>query len=237
LRTDLVLVIDDDPAFCELVSTVLTGLALEVLTAPDGVRGIELARGAKPAVILLDMMLPGLGGIRTCQQLKQDPFLAASVVVTVTASPDLRYIERAFRAGSEFFLMKPFGAERLVQVVESALERAKVGGQRRAQPRFPVDVPVRCVVEEVVGRAVNAGLVGLKLYLAEKLAPGTKFRLQLELPTGIVAAEAKVIWQDDEVTDRSVRYSHGIQLLGFVEDSDFLQYRRFLIKIAVGSAL
>lgn len=234
MRTDLVLVIDDDLTVSELVSTVLTGLGFEVLTAPDGVRGIELARGAKPAVILLDMILPGLSGIGTCQQLKQDPFLAASVVVTLTASPDLRYIEQAFRAGSEFFLTKPFGAERLVQVVESAVERAKVGGLRRTHPRFPADLPVRCVVEEVLGRAVNAGLGGLKLYLAEKLASGTKFRLQLELPAGIVAAEAKVVWQDDEVSDRIVRYSHGVQFLGFVEDSDFLQYKRFLIKIAAG---
>jgi hypothetical protein len=87
-------------------------------------------------------------------------------------------------------------------------------------------------VEEVAGRVVNAGLGGLQVYLTEKLAPGTKFRLHLELATGTVAAEAKVIWQDDEVTDRSIRYSHGIQLLSFVEDSGFLQYRRFLIKIA-----
>lgn len=236
MRTDLVLVIDEDPTFCELVRAVLTGLGFEVLTAPDGLRGIELARGAKPGVILLNMILPGRGGVWTCQQLKQNPVLAATVVIAVTASPDLGYIELAFRAGAEFLLMKPLRAERLVQVVESAVQRAKVGGQRRTHPRFPVDVPVRCVVEEAVGRAVNAGIGGLQLYLAEKLAPGTKFRLQVELPTGLVTAEAKVTWQDDEVSDRSVRYSHGVQLLSFVEDSDLLQYKRFLIKIAAGSA-
>jgi CheY-like chemotaxis protein len=234
LRTDLVLVIDDDPTFCELVRAVLTGLDFEVLTAPDGLRGIELARGAQPAVILLDMVLPGLGGIATCQQLKQDPVLSATVVVAVTASTDLRYIEQAFRAGAEFFLMKPLGSQTLVQAVQSAVQRAKVGGQRRTNPRFPVDLPVRCVVEEVGGRVANAGLGGLKLHLAERLAPGTKFRLKLELPTGVVTAEAKVIWQDDELSDRSVRYSHGVQLLGFVEDSDLLQYKRFLIRTAVG---
>ena len=236
VRTDLILVIDDDQVFWELVKTVLNGTGFEVLAAPDGLRGIELARGAKPAVILLNMTLSGLGGIRTCQQLKQDPVLAATVVVAVTASPDLRYIDQAFRAGAEFFLMKPFGAEKLVQVVESAVQRAKVGGQRRSHPRFRVDVPARCIVEEVAGRVVNAGLGGLQLCLAEKSAPGTKFRIQLELPTGTVAAEAKVIWQDDEVTDRSIRYSHGVQLLSFVEDSGFLQYRRFLMKIAADGA-
>lgn len=236
MRTDLVLVIDHDQMFWELVKTVLNGSGFEVLTAPDGLRGIELARGGKPAVILLDMTLPGFGGIRTCQQLKQDPVLSATVVVAVTASHDLRYIDQAFRAGAEFFLMKPFGAKKLVQVVDSAVQRAKVGGQRRSYPRFPVDLPARCVVEEVAGRVVNAGLGGLQLYLAEKLAPGTKFRLHLELATGIVAAEAKVIWQDDEVTDRSIRYIHGVELLSFVEESGFQQYRRFLIKIAADGA-
>ncbi|HET7854321.1 MAG TPA: response regulator [Candidatus Methylomirabilis sp.] len=237
MQNGLILVIDDDSALCELVRTVLTPVGLEVLTAPDGLRGIELARAAKPTVILLDMILPGLGGIRTCQLLKQDPVLARTVVVAITASPDLRYTEQAFRAGAEFFLKKPFGADGLVQVVKHAVERAQVGGRRRTHPRFPLDLPVRCVVEEVMGRVVNASLGGLRLDLAEKLAPGTTFRLQLELPTGIVIAEAKVIWQDDEVIDRKIRHTHGVRLLRFVEDSEFLQYKRFLNEIAVGGRM
>lgn len=235
MRTGPVLIIDDDLAFCQLVSTALKPVGFDVLAAHDGSTGLKLAREARPPVILLDMILPGLGGVRTCQQLKQDAALAASVVVAITASPDLRYIEQAFRAGAEFFLMKPFGTEKLVQVIQSAAQRSKVGGRRRSHPRFPVDLRVRCVQEEVGGRAVNASLSGLQLYLAERLAPGTTFHLQLDLPTGTITAEAKVIWQDDDLSGRSIRYNHGVQILRFVEDSGFLQYKRFLSKVVVKS--
>ena len=236
MQTRPILVIDDDPAFCKLVGSVLTDRGSKVISASDGPKGIELARAAKPAVILLDMILPVLGGVRTCQQLKQDPLLAGTVVVAVTASPELRYIEQAFRAGAEFFLMKPCETERLVQVVALAMQRAQVGGRPRSHPRFPVDLPVRCFMGEGLGKAVNASLGGLRLYLAEKLSPGTTFRLQLELPTGEVTAEAKVIWQDDDVTGRIIRHSHGVHILRFVEDSGFLQYRRFLSELAASTS-
>lgn len=235
MRTDLVLIIDDDLAVCELVRTALNRVGFDVLAAHDGLTGLKLAREAQPGIVLLDMILPGLGGVRTCQQLKQEPALVTSVVVAITASPDLRYTEQAFRAGAEFFLMRPFETETLVQVTQSAAQRAKVGGRRRRQPRFPVDLRVRCVLEKVEGRAINASLGGLQLYLAEALAPGTTFRIQLDLPAGAITTEAKVIWQDDEVSGRSIRHNHGVQILRFVEDSGFLQYKRFLSKVVTKS--
>ena len=60
-----ILVIDDDPRFCEFVSAALSRTGFEVLSAPDGPSGIELARAMQPTVILLDMMLPEVDGIAT----------------------------------------------------------------------------------------------------------------------------------------------------------------------------
>ncbi len=235
MQKRLILYINDDPAGYELVDSMLTDAGFEVRSVPDGLSGIKLARSAQPAVVLVDMILPRLGGIRTCQQLKQDPAFASTVVVAVTTSPDLRYIEQAFRAGAEFFVMKPFAGEMLVQVVESAAQRGQVGGHRRTHPRFPVEFRVQCFMGEVGGRAVNASLGGLRVYLTEKLSPGTIFQLKLKLPTEIVTAEAKVIWQHDEASGRSICHTHGIQILSFEEDSGFLQYKRFIRQIAAGS--
>ncbi len=114
------LVIDDDPRFCEWVAAALKGTAFEVLSAFDGPSGIELARAAQPAVILLDMMMPGADGLATCKQLKRDPLLRDIPVIGVTASDDLKYPEQAFRAGAHLFLAKPFGAEGLLHVVKLA---------------------------------------------------------------------------------------------------------------------
>jgi len=72
VQTRPILVIDDDQVLRELAGSVLTGAGFRVLEAPDGLAGIKLAQTAQPAVILLDMTLPGLDGVRTCQRLKQD---------------------------------------------------------------------------------------------------------------------------------------------------------------------
>jgi CheY-like chemotaxis protein len=82
----VVFVVDDDHALCELVISMLSRTGFKVVAAFDGPTGIETARDAHPAVILLDMMMPGLDGIGTCERLKQDPVLADIPVVGMTAS-------------------------------------------------------------------------------------------------------------------------------------------------------
>ena len=238
MQTRPILVIDDDQALRELAGSVLSGAGFQVLEAPDGLSGIKLAQTAEPAVILLDMTLRGLDGVRTCQRLKLDSSLADIPVVGITVSSDLQEAEQAFRAGAEFCLAKPFAAKSLIEVVNSAARRAQLQSPRRGDPRLPAELPVRCVTSgdgessrEVAGVAINASLRGLHLFLSEKLAPGTTLRVHLELPKGAVTAEGEVMWQSDEVADQIL--PHGVQLLRFVEDTGFLQYRRYLKALAV----
>ncbi len=232
-----VLVIDDEPDLCTLVGFLLTGAGFKVHSATDGLSGIQLARATKPSVILLDMIMPGLDGLSTCQRLKQDPVLSRIPVVGITASPDLRYNGQAFRAGAEFFLAKPFGQTNLLQVLNLAAQRAQREPGIRGHPRYSVELPVRCrvpgegeVARELTGHTGNVNLEGLLLWLPEKLAPGTVIRLQLSLPEGKVEVDGTVIWQRDEVDDQII--PHGVQLMGFLDDVEFLQYRRYLSQIA-----
>ena len=240
MKTHPVLLIDDDEASHELVGSALTSEGFEVIAAPDGLSGIELARAIQPAVVLLDMTLPGLDGVRTCQRLKQDPTLAGVPVVGLTVSADLKSAEQTFRAGAEFFLVKPLEVESLIQAVKSASQRAQSETPRRGDPRFPAELPVRCLIvgddeasREIAGVAINVSLRGLYVFLSEKVARATSLRLHLELPKGIVTAEGEVMWQEDELGDRII--PHGVQLLRFTEDSGFLQYRRYLKTLATSA--
>lgn len=232
-----VLVIDDDPQVSELIRDLLAGTDLEVVAAPDGPSGIELARTAQPAVILLDMILPGLDGLSTYQRLKQDQVLRNIPVVGITASDDLGYTGKAFRAGFTFFLSKPFRSSSLVRVVELALASSQHETpmqRRRRYPRFPVTLRARCLVRndtdtthEVDGQTGNVSLGGFLLLVPEKLACGTIVQLVLKLPERPVAARGKVMWQGSHSAEGD-QFAHGIQLLGFGEDDGFFQYRRFL---------
>ncbi len=237
-----ILVIDDDRTLYERASSVLAGAGYKVLAAFNGPSGIEMARKTQPTVILLDMMMPGGDGITTCEHLKRDPVLGDVPVVALTASQDLADTERAFRAGAEFFLAKPIGAESLLQVVGMAVERGeKRSPSQRLHPRFTARVPVRCMVgpgaersQEVVGTTGNLSLGGLLLMLPKRLATGVVFHLGLELPDGFVPAEGAVMWDRSQpMGDGS--FLHGVKLLRFAEAAGPVQYRRFLSEVAATS--
>lgn len=243
METLPILVIDDDPRFCEFVTEALTDSGFEVHSAPDGPSGIELARVAQPAIILLDMMMAGMDGIRTLQCLKREPTLEGIPVIGVSASSDLSYTEKAFRANAELFLAKPFGAQSLIQALNLALQNAKRGSHgRRRHPRFFAELPARCLVfeggkatREVNGYTGNVSLGGVLARLTEPLALSTTVRLDLGLPSHeIVSIEGRVVWQNDEL--RKLTVPHGVQFLGFLDDAAYLEYRHTLSEIAARDA-
>lgn len=228
-----ILVIDDEPELCELVGLVLDLAGFEVLSAHDGLSGIELAQRVRPAVILLDMIMPVLDGVSTCLRFKEDADLRGIPVIGITASTSVGYTEHAFRAGAEFFLAKPFGKESLVQAIDLAIKRAQREAGRRSQARVQAALPVRCVIprerdeaREIVGRTANVSLDGLLLWLPETLATGSVLRLQVQVPEGAVTVEGTVVWRGDVVGDQII--PHGVQVLGFVEEAEFLRYTDYL---------
>lgn len=244
MRNRPVLVIDDDPTMQELVTAILGGTDFKVLSASDGPAGLELARRAQPALILVDMMMPGVDGISVCRQLRQKPDLKDIPVVGMTSSDDLSFARKAFQAGAGFFLPKPFPTAALLQVVELALAsaaREPTFSHRRQHPRLPVGVPVRCRAEEkgalspqVEGHTGNASLGGLLLLLPERLlGQGMAVTLELTLPEGSVSAKSTVVWCDP-IPDKGGRFRHGVRLLGFVNDASFVAYRRHLTQVAAG---
>lgn len=242
MRNRPILIIDDDPQVCELVIDILTGADFDVVAAPNGPAGIELARTARPAVIILDMMMPGMDGINTLRDLKRDPLLKNIPVVGITASADLTYTQKAFRTGAQFFLPKPFRAASLLRVVElaaDAAERHTPMHRRRRHPRRPAEVAVRCFVpgeaettRQVAGETSNVSLGGLLLKLPETLDPGTDLRLALGLPEGPITAKGMVMWQDPKPSGEGT-FRHGIQFLGFTQEAGLSQYRNYLSQIAV----
>jgi len=241
MKNRRILVIDDDPKLCEFATAILQSEGFETVFAHDGLSGIEMARATPPALILLDMVMPGIDGITTCQRLKQDPALRHIPVVGVTSSWDRKYTEQIFRAGAELFLAKPFRPHSLIQMVNIAAEKVLRKPGEQGHPRFAAKLAVRGLVpaggettREVAGHTSNLSLDSLLLWLPEALPVGTLFRLEVGLPDGTASAEARVTWQD-KAEDRLI--PHGVDILHFVEDSEYLRYRRYLSHIAGGQAI
>ncbi|MDD5199474.1 MAG: response regulator [Terrimicrobiaceae bacterium] len=110
----VVLVVDDDPAVRELMSRSLTKEGYEVQVAADGRAGLELARVAKPAVIVLDVLMPGMDGWAVLSELKNDPELHSIPVILATM---LEEKEMGFALGAQEYLTKPIERERLISVI------------------------------------------------------------------------------------------------------------------------
>jgi adenylate cyclase len=114
------LVIDDDPAVCDLMRRLCTREGWDVETAADAETGLRLARARRPDVVALDIVMPGRDGWSVLETLRADPALAGTPVVVVTILDER---DRALAAGAAECLVKPIDHERLV----AALARHRAG--------------------------------------------------------------------------------------------------------------
>ncbi|RFP18728.1 MULTISPECIES: two-component system response regulator [unclassified Duganella] len=102
----LILAVDDEAGNLQLLHQIL-GDDYRLLLAKDGERALALARDKRPALILLDVVMPGLGGYEICERLKADPATAAIPVVFVTSMGDTDDELRGFRCGAVDYISKP----------------------------------------------------------------------------------------------------------------------------------
>ncbi len=119
-----VLVIDDDPTACELLSRVLSKEGYRVRTAPDGRAGLELAAAERPDLIVLDVMMPKMDGWAVLTALKADPTLDDVPVVMHTMVDDRNL---GYALGASDYLTKPVDRDRLVTVLNKYRNRSVAG--------------------------------------------------------------------------------------------------------------
>ena len=114
-----VLIVDDDPFIRKLVATTLEDVAeFELHEAADGIEALEVAQRERPALILLDVDMPRLDGIKTCRRMRGDPATSGATIVMLTAAHDDRVERLAEDAGADLFLTKPFSPLALLQLVD-----------------------------------------------------------------------------------------------------------------------
>ena len=102
----LLLVVDDEAANLQLLRQILQD-DYALLFAKDGARALALAQQERPALILLDVMMPGMSGHDACRRLKAEPLTAAIPVIFVTALGDMRDELSGFEAGAVDYITKP----------------------------------------------------------------------------------------------------------------------------------
>ena len=114
-----VLIVDDDEFIRKLIATTLEDVArLDLHEAADGQEAIDVAHRRRPALVFLDVDLPGLDGIEVCRQLREDADTSDATIVMLTAAHGDGVEGRAEEAGADLFLSKPFSPLDLLRLVD-----------------------------------------------------------------------------------------------------------------------
>jgi len=123
-----VLVIEDEKDILELVEYHLAQAGFAVLKAPDGESGLELARSKKPALIILDIMLPKMDGKEVCRALRASPLTEWIPILMLTAKAE--EVDRivGFELGADDYVTKPFSPRELVLRVKAILRKGESDG-------------------------------------------------------------------------------------------------------------
>lgn len=120
-----IMVVDDEPYIARVIKFKLEQEGYAVISANDGVTGLDRIRQEKPDLVLLDVMMPGLTGYEVCQQVKADADLAGIPVVFLTAKGQERDREQGLNMGASDYITKPFSPNRLLELVKSIIGNAR----------------------------------------------------------------------------------------------------------------
>jgi CheY-like chemotaxis protein len=126
-----VLIVDDDPDGAFLLEQVLLKAGFRVRIAGNGLEGLSLARQEGIAVILLDVMLPGLDGFEVCHRLREDPATAKKPIVMISAKARAEDREMGLRVGANAYMTKPLGMSDVVQTVTRYMTTTEEGSHDR----------------------------------------------------------------------------------------------------------
>jgi DNA-binding response OmpR family regulator len=117
-----ILIVDDDPDSLDIVRTFLESKGYRVTTAQDGKTGLAKLEEARPALVLLDVMMPGMDGWEVARVIKNHPQFGDTRVVMLTARSGFTDKQEGLRAGADDYIVKPIRLDELATRVEKNLE-------------------------------------------------------------------------------------------------------------------
>lgn len=121
-----ILLVDDEPDILEFLSYNIEREGFEVHTAQNGREAIDIAKKIKPHLIILDVMMPEMDGVETCDAIRNDPVIKNTIVAFLTArSEDYSQIA-GFEAGADDYIAKPVKPKVLISRIKALLKRYKI---------------------------------------------------------------------------------------------------------------
>ena len=193
---DKIVLIEDDPGIRTVIRLALKGAGFtSICETGNGTDGLALVQREKPALVVLDLMLPGMDGLAVCSAIRRTPSVSGTPIVMLTARTAEEDVVRGLELGADDYITKPFSNAILVARVKAALRRT-------APPTGPVRTLGLLVLDETM-RTVSVDGVMLSLTRSEfdlldilSAHPGRVYTRQQII--------ARIQREEKDVTDRTV---------------------------------
>ncbi len=149
-----ILVVDDEPQLRRVMRATLTDLGYIVIDAKSGEEALEKLHHDAPDIILLDLNMPGIGGLETCRAIRYGSDVP--IIVLSVRNTERDKVE-ALDAGADDYITKPFGIQELLARLRAALRRAPGAGEQGPQAIHTIDLEIDFETRRVVkaGKAVR----------------------------------------------------------------------------------
>ena len=193
---DKIVLIEDDPGIRTVIRLALKGAGFtSICETGNGTDGLALVQREKPALVVLDLMLPGMDGLAVCSAIRRNPSVSGTPIVMLTARTAEEDVVRGLELGADDYITKPFSNAILVARVKAALRRT-------APPTGPVRTLGLLVLDETTRTAsvdgVMLSLTRSEFNLLDILSahPGRVYTRQQII--------ARIQREEKDVTDRTV---------------------------------
>jgi two-component system alkaline phosphatase synthesis response regulator PhoP len=205
-----IVVIEDEPDIVEVMCYNLQREGYQVSSTTRGDEGLELVRNQSPALVLLDLMLPGMDGLTVCQQIKSDPLTRSTPIIIVSAKGEESDVVIGLGLGADDYISKPFSPREMLARVKAVLRRAPLQEQQKNDRIMVKGLVIDPGRHEVRASGELVTLTATEFKLLHQLAsqPGRAYSRE-QLLNRIVGEGVVVVDRNIDVHIRSVRKKLG----------------------------
>ncbi|MGA2435227.1 MAG: response regulator transcription factor [Bryobacteraceae bacterium] len=179
-----ILIVDDEPQIRRIMRTTLIGAGYEVDDAKTGEQALDKVREFRPDLVLLDINMPGMGGIAACRALRSDPNIG---IIMLTVRDHEADKVQALDAGADDFITKPFSTPELMARIRAALRRVPVSQSSPGKIRvgeLAIDFTARTVTNQSATAHLTPKELDLLRYLTQHANEAVAHREMLQAVWG-----------------------------------------------------
>lgn len=126
MAKDKILIVDDEEHILELLKFNVKNAGYEVVTANNGIDALKIAKEEKPALVLLDLMIPGMDGFDVCKEIKKDKETSNTAIIMLTAKGEELDKILGLELGADDYITKPFSIRELLARIKAVLRRSSI---------------------------------------------------------------------------------------------------------------